>query len=113
MFYVIDGGMRLLKMTSAGTDEERAANAKLLVELSRDPIYRAPWRTDEEAAAFRAEVADIEPGTLPLACGFSAADYLAGNPDVAKAGHEPLRHYLEFGAHEGRLIMPDATARSA
>ncbi len=37
---------------------------------------------------------------------FDAAYYLAHNPDVAKAGVDPLQHYLTFGWKEGR--DPDA-----
>jgi len=40
------------------------------------------------------------PQTLP--CGFSAARYLTLNPDVAAAGVDPAKHYLEHGFEEGR-----------
>src|SRR5271157_786159 len=33
---------------------------------------------------------------------FDAAWYLANNPDVAQAGVDPITHYLQYGAHEGR-----------
>lgn len=33
---------------------------------------------------------------------FDASAYLAANPDVARAGVDPLRHYLEHGLREGR-----------
>jgi hypothetical protein len=32
--------------------------------------------------------------------------YLRNYPDVAKAGADPLEHYLDFGAAEGRLFNP-------
>lgn len=35
---------------------------------------------------------------------FDASAYLAANPDVAKAGVDPARHYLEFGRREGRRL---------
>lgn len=39
-------------------------------------------------------------GRLPI--GFDGQLYLKLNPDVAAAGVDPGRHYLEFGQHEGR-----------
>ena len=33
---------------------------------------------------------------------FDARAYLAANPDVERAGIDPLHHYLEHGLHEGR-----------
>jgi glycosyltransferase involved in cell wall biosynthesis len=38
---------------------------------------------------------------------FSADWYLARNPDVAAAGIDPLRHYIQYGAGEGRDPGPD------
>ncbi len=35
---------------------------------------------------------------------FDVSDYLARNPDVAAAGVDPLAHYLNFGAQEGRIV---------
>jgi SAM-dependent methyltransferase len=37
---------------------------------------------------------------------FDAPFYLARNPDVAAAGHDPLTHYLEHGFAEGRWPHP-------
>ena len=34
---------------------------------------------------------------------FDAAWYLEQYPDVAAAGIDPLRHYLDYGRHEGRF----------
>jgi glycosyltransferase involved in cell wall biosynthesis len=39
--------------------------------------------------------------------GVDAAWYLEVNPDVAAAGMDPVRHYLEFGWREGRDPRPD------
>ena len=41
----------------------------------------------------------MEPG---LARHFDAGFYRAQNPDVAAAGVDPLRHFLEIGWREGR-----------
>ena len=37
---------------------------------------------------------------------FQAPWYLARNPDVAAAGAEPLAHYIQYGAAEGRNPNP-------
>ena len=37
---------------------------------------------------------------------FDADWYLAGNPDVMQAGIDPMRHYFDFGAAEGRDPHP-------
>lgn len=41
-----------------------------------------------------------------LPAGFEPAAYLAANPDVAAAGVDAARHYLEFGRNEGRRLRP-------
>jgi glucose/arabinose dehydrogenase len=38
-----------------------------------------------------------------LSLNFDPARYLLANPDVAAAHVDPLRHYLQFGAQEGRV----------
>jgi GT2 family glycosyltransferase/SAM-dependent methyltransferase len=37
---------------------------------------------------------------------FDAAHYLRHNPDVARSGRDPLRHYVRTGWHEGRSANP-------
>jgi hypothetical protein len=37
---------------------------------------------------------------------FDTAWYLAANPDVAAAGVDPLQHYIDYGAAEGRDPNP-------
>ena len=44
--------------------------------------------------------AALATGELPA--DFDGDSYLKLNPDVAAAGAEPRKHYLEFGAAEGR-----------
>ena len=43
----------------------------------------------------------------PLTEGFSAADYLDANPDVAAAGVEAEQHYQMFGRREKRPLRPE------
>jgi hypothetical protein len=38
--------------------------------------------------------------------GWNAEAYLQANPDVAAAGVDPLRHYLDYGQAEGRPLTP-------
>lgn len=38
---------------------------------------------------------------------FDAPAYLAANPDVERAGQDPLAHWLNHGRHEGRKLQPD------
>jgi radical SAM protein with 4Fe4S-binding SPASM domain len=37
---------------------------------------------------------------------FDSASYLAANPDVARAGTDPSKHYLQSGRFEGRPLFP-------
>lgn len=39
---------------------------------------------------------------------FDPGAYLAANPDVAEAGMDPLRHYIEHGIAEGRRLILDS-----
>jgi len=41
---------------------------------------------------------------------FSTRRYLEANPDVARAGHEPLHHYMTKGRREGRDAYPSEHA---
>jgi 2-polyprenyl-3-methyl-5-hydroxy-6-metoxy-1,4-benzoquinol methylase len=41
-----------------------------------------------------------------LPVGFIPELYLLANPDVAKAGKDPIDHYLTFGKQEGRKFRP-------
>lgn len=41
---------------------------------------------------------------------FSGEAYLTDNPDLARAGEEPFRHFLLRGAYEGRTVRPSRHA---
>lgn len=45
--------------------------------------------------------ADLKRGGL-----FDSAEYIAANPDVGRSGADPLRHYINHGLPEGRLVRP-------
>lgn len=37
---------------------------------------------------------------------FDPSEYVAANPDVGRSGTDPLRHYINHGLPEGRLVRP-------
>lgn len=47
------------------------------------------------------------PRKVVLPAHFSPELYRAANPDVKAAGIDPVVHYLEFGAREGRKLRPE------
>lgn len=51
------------------------------------------------------EVIELQP---PV---FNAAFYLAANPDVAKAGYDPAKHWLEHGIGEARRSAPNFSVK--
>lgn len=42
---------------------------------------------------------------------FDSDLYLSKNPDVVKAGHDALRHWINHGLREERVFSPDLTVR--
>ena len=110
LFYVVDTGIRLEKTVSTGSPEEAARNAGLLAELEHEPVYRAPWRTDEEREVFTGELrASNGAGPIGVAerlAPFDEDEYLAANPDLTRSNVDPLRHYLWIGWREGRRLRP-------
>jgi len=48
----------------------------------------------------------VFPDRPSLPEGFDREAYLQANPDVAAAGVDPARHYLEYGRNEGRSLAP-------
>jgi hypothetical protein len=99
LFYLIGGGVVLRGNPCITSRTAYSPQAP----LEEQPIFRLPWTTDAEAAEFRNEIAG-DSGVTPLAGGFWAQDYFASNPDVARAGEDPLRHYLTHGINEGRPL---------
>lgn len=107
-YYLLRGGLAMADAATSGTPEDLERNMQLLGQLSEEPIYRAPWRTDAEMWEFRAEVdpgavADLK-APVPPGMQFSGTTYLKNNLDVAAAGFDPLLHYLKFGMNEGRSV---------
>ena len=43
---------------------------------------------------------------------FNPSWYLKQNPDVAASGQDPYRHYLMYGAAEGRLPKPESLSEN-
>ncbi len=110
LFYVIDTGIRLEKTQSTGSPEEADRNADLLDRLADEPVYRAPWRSDEQRVDFITELrsaVDAEPiGVEERLRGFDEDLYLEANPDLARSNVDPLRHYLWVGWRENRKLRP-------
>ncbi|SDA35271.1 Haloacid dehalogenase-like hydrolase [Methylobacterium sp. UNC378MF] len=102
-----------------GADRNLAAAQRLAgCELFDAEWYRATQAPD--VAADRAARHYLQQGAaLGLSPGplFDGPWYLANNPDVARAGLNPLLHYLDSGRAEGRPICPyvdrEAAARIA
>lgn len=70
--------------------------------LSR--VYPTLRGTFEFYAVLEKVQDEIDLTVYKLPQNFDAAAYLEANPDVAKAGVDPARHYLEFGRREGRRL---------
>jgi hypothetical protein len=76
-------------------DELERMHKALAVSTRRSPIRsQLRWLT-------RGRLRQL-PRYLALRRSFNPGMYLAANPDVAAAGVDPLLHYLEHGAREGR-----------
>ncbi len=110
LFYVLDTGIRLEKTVSTGSPEEADRNADLLNRLAEEPVYRAPWRTDEQrrdfVAELRASVNAAPIGVEERLRDFDEDLYLQANPDLARGNVDPLRHYLWVGWRENRKLRP-------
>jgi glycosyltransferase involved in cell wall biosynthesis len=66
-FYVITGGLEVLPAATSGTQEELAANFRLLNELANEPIYRHAWLSDEMRNEFLGEIEEaLGPMDTPL-----------------------------------------------
>jgi len=78
--------------------------------IHRTRVFDRGWIKRQMPNAGRISVAEFLSDTRfhridphPL---FAASRYLDRNPDVAQAGHSPLKHYLEHGWREGRDPHP-------
>jgi mannose-6-phosphate isomerase-like protein (cupin superfamily) len=71
--------------------------------IAHEPISSTGWAM-RLRSRLRAELQWLRYGDHILDSGLFSADwYLSNYPDVAKCGVNPLRHYLVFGAKEGRI----------
>lgn len=104
LFQVVHSPITLASAPSSVDPTTLADNAPLLHALHNQPIYRLPWRTEEQMLAFRAEQLAPEHmrpmETIPE--DFDRVAYLDRYPDVASAGFDPVYHYLRHGRAEGR-----------
>lgn len=79
-----------------------------LSQFSVERVYPTVRGSNEFFVAL--EKSSFEAGSQPpeLPDDFDAAEYLRANPDVAAAGADPVRHYLDYGRREGRKLRPDS-----
>ena len=93
----------------------RAQDAKIdrvLADLVIDPDLVAAIAADlPDACHLACELIHLGEPVDAKVSDYSVTAYLRAQPDIAKAGMDPLLHYLLFGAAEGRSTL--ATARKA
>ena len=82
---------------------------QILADIGLSPfrllrVYPTLRGTFEFYAVLEKVQDDIDLTAYKLPDNFDASAYLEANPDVAKAGVDPARHYLEFGRREGRRL---------
>ena len=105
-FYVIDSGLELRDVPSNSDMESLDRNGALLAAVAGDPIYRLPWRSDDEMRAFLSDFPELSSQRCPgavVAPGFDGERYRMLNPDVSSSGQDPFAHYIAYGKREGRL----------
>ncbi|MBS1075352.1 glycosyltransferase family 2 protein [Gluconobacter sp. Dm-73] len=54
--YYLRGGLSVMPSESHGDHEIASYNQRVHEEIKKDPIYRSPWRTDEQMFLFREEI---------------------------------------------------------
>jgi glycosyltransferase involved in cell wall biosynthesis/SAM-dependent methyltransferase len=83
----------------------QAHNALAVARRSLAEIKRSfSWRMTRPLRGIGRKVQKLKPRNRRAGkLAFDAAWYLKQYPDVAAAGIDPLRHYLDHGRHEGRL----------
>ncbi|GBQ89718.1 hypothetical protein [Gluconobacter albidus] len=104
-FYLLDSGIRLLDAVSSSSHEDLENNAKLLIELQKEPIYRTPWCNEEEMREFLSEFGSgfSEMNDPPFKeKTFDINSYYQKNQDVYLSGCDAFSHYIENGIRENR-----------
>lgn len=105
-YYVINSGLLIREVPSASDHSNEAANLDLSVQLRTEELYRHAWRTAEEREQLLSEIRDgarDRRSLVTIPQDFDDAAYLICNPDVARAGLNPLYHFVAHGAREGRV----------
>ncbi len=104
-FYVVDSGLELRDVPSNSDMDSLERNGALLASVARDPIYRLPWRSDDEMNAFLSDFPALSAARcygIVTAPGFDSDRYRMLNPDVSLSGQDPFAHYIAYGKREGR-----------
>jgi glycosyltransferase involved in cell wall biosynthesis len=104
-YYVISSGLRLREAPTVSDYTNAERNRALALELRREDVYRHAWRDEDERTHLLMELESVMRGTragMTIPPDFNPEAYLERNPDVARAGVDPIYHYIAYGANEGR-----------
>jgi SAM-dependent methyltransferase len=87
-------------------DEELVYNLLSDVGFQIGSTYKGDWLSGRSRidGGFQDLIICRSPNEMLLPADFSPVRYLELNPDVAMAGTDPVRHYLDFGRREGRRL---------
>lgn len=87
-----------------------ASTRRLLASEAAAPPAR---RTQPPAAMLPADPAEATDAQIyeTVAAAFDREHYLDTNADIRRSGVDPVRHFLDFGAHEDRDPSPDFSVR--
>src|SRR5262249_17360577 len=107
-FHARDSAREALRLQDAMVDRKKVS------ALNKDPFLtgiggraaRASWLYAYYRVRGRRRDA-LKLARIGASGVFDRRFYLQDNPDVAAAGVDPLIHYVDFGAAEGRVPSPD------
>jgi tetratricopeptide (TPR) repeat protein len=81
--------------------------ANLLAALMDFASFNTAW-CRWEAEPPSQDLSAAVPGVIDFDGSFDARSYVEANPDVERAGLDPVIHYIEVGSREGRALRPHA-----
>ncbi|HKN87411.1 MAG TPA: hypothetical protein VJV04_11160, partial [Nitrospiraceae bacterium] len=110
---ISEANVALRSSPPATAPPRRSAWRKLLGWPRRSPeplLFDRKWlasqNREHRSPSFREYERDQDLHSINTHPLFSGEYYLARNPDVARTGMSPLRHYVEYGWREGRDPHP-------
>lgn len=87
--YYIKGGLNVTPSKSHGDHEIASYNQKIHENIKEEPVYRSPWRIDNEMYAFREEMESALPRPSPKKISF-AFDHV-----ISLGGTENTKDYID------------------